>query len=172
VTGDVYVVGATRLWRFSQSLGTWLELARIPQNGTAAYGRASLIDVTRRRLVILGDSYRLPAGILIYDLVSNVWSNSTSLSGADAAAVASVLGNAAHHDLGLDKYIVKTDNAGEILTVDPRDFSVGRLSTAGGDAVPVAVNRVWGKFAAIPALGGYVYQPSGESKLWFLAGQA
>ena len=172
VTGDIYIVANTRLWRFSQSLGTWLELAAIPQNGTASYARGAVIDVIRNRLVVLGNAYKLPAGILVYDLVTNTWNDSLSLTGADAASVAAYLGNAAHHNLSLDRYIVKTDNAGEILTVDPRTFAVGRMTTTGGEAIPEAVNRVWGKFAAMPALGGYVYQPSGTSKLWFLAGAA
>ena len=169
-TGDIYVVGNTRLWRFSQSEGAWLQLAAIPQNGTAAYGRATVVDSRRNRLVVLGNAYRTPVGILIYDLLNNRWDDSAFMTGADASKVGSYLGNCGHHNLAIDKYIIKTDNAGEVLTVDPNNYSVGRLTTIGGDSIPAAVNRVWGKFAAIPALGGYVYQPSGVDKLWFLAG--
>jgi hypothetical protein len=169
VTGDIYVIARTRMWRFSQSLGTWLPLAAVPQNGTAAYARAGLIDIDRNRLVVLGNAYKLPVGILVYDLASNVWADNKSLSGADAERLSSVLGHAAYHHRPSDKYIVKTADAGEVLVVDPNTFAVTKLTTPGSDAVPAAVNGVFGKFAAIPALTGYVYQPHGNAKLWFLA---
>ena len=169
LTGDTYVVGASYLWRFTRASGSWARLAALPNNGSAAYYRAAVLDTRRNAIVILGDHYRQPAGVLIYDIAANTWANNRSLSGAQAATVTAQAGHAAHYNAAVDRYIVKTNVAGQVIAVDPVTLEATVLATTGGTNVPQAVNGVFGKFVAMPQLGGYAYQPNGSAKLWFLA---
>lgn len=167
-TGDVYVVGRTRLWRFRMESGTWTALASMPQNGTAAYYRASAVDVQRQRVVIFGNQYETPVGILIYDIASNTWLNA-SLTGAMAEMVAAQAGHCAFYAATQDRFLLKTSRAGEVVEIHPESFETRAVLVSGADAVPNAVNGVFGKFVHVPALGGFGYQPDGRQKLWFLA---
>jgi hypothetical protein len=169
ITGDVYVLGDTKLWRFNRSNATWTQLAEIPQNGTAGYYRASMVDTTRNRLVILGDRYKTPTGILIYDMANNTWSNDQTLKGSYAAQTAAETGNVGYYNAETDTYLVKTSEAGQVLEVEPDTLTTKLVATTGGDGVPNAANGVFGKFVAVPALGGYAYQPTGNARMWFLA---
>jgi hypothetical protein len=76
----------------------------------------------------------------------------------------------AFHDAGLDKYIVKTDSAGnQVLLVDPVTWASSALATTGGGSMPTTLNGVFGLFQWMPALQGYVIEPRGNSDIWFLA---
>jgi hypothetical protein len=168
VTGDVYVAGLMRLWRFRMSSGTWTALAPMPQNATAVYYRAAAVDPLRQRVVFFGDAYRTPLGALVYDIAANTW-HSTYLSGPYAATVAAAAGHQAHYHHGTDRFLLKTSSAGQLIEVHPETLATRTLDTAQAASVPNAVNGVFGKFVHLPLLDGYAYQPSGTQRLWFLS---
>ena len=167
-TGDVYVVGATRLWRFRMESGTWTRLAAIPENGSAAYYKASAVDTRRAKFVVLGNAYKPVNGIMIYDIFTNRWSLSI-LSGPAAERISTVGGACAFYNARLDKLVFKTPIAGEIILVNLETFEAQFLTTLGEKNVPNAINGVFGKFVALPSLNGYAYLPHAQSKVWFLA---
>jgi hypothetical protein len=169
--GDVYVVGRTKLWRFRMESGTWTELARMAENGTATYYRASAVDVQRQRLVVFGNRYQQPLGILIYDIAANRWQQS-SLSGDFAQVSAAEGGQCAHYHAPSDRFLLKTSAAGQLIEIHPETFMTRQLQAQSADAVPNAVNGVFGKFVHMPALRGFAYQPDGLRKLWFIADSA
>lgn len=169
VTGDIYVVGATRLWRFNLAAGTWTGLASMPDNGSGAYYHPMVFDSTRNRFIVLGDAYATPAGILIYDVAANSWSKST-LTGASANAVASAGGQMAHYLKAIDRFVVTAGAAGGVLhQVDAATLIATPLATTGGSAMPASLYGPFQKLQHVPELGGLAYQPRGNSKLWFLA---
>lgn len=183
-TGDVYIAGASKMWRWNRSDASFTILTdQWPTggNGTATAARASLIDTVRNRLVVLGNSYATPAGVMILDLSNNTWSTAT-LTGALASMVAAQAGNAAHYDVGLDKYLVRRSWAaagdpptflagGEILLVDPVTWAVTALATTGGSGIPATNAGVFGLLQQAPELAGYFFLPTGTSNLRFLAGE-
>lgn len=193
VTRNVYVIGETKLWRYNMAARTWTDLGVVSAGGgqgSAFAGRASLIDVTRNRLVILGNSYSTPAGIQIFDLEEETWSSGT-LTGDLAALAAAQSGNAAFHLAGPDIYVMRrswsaatggVDNGpiqmggGEMLQIDPETFEVSDLPTTGGSGIPATWRGVWGLLQPMPALGGFIFEPRGDSAVsgcdpWFLASE-
>ena len=167
-TGDAYVVGSNRLWRFKMETGQWTGLASVPSQGYAAYTRASAVDTRRKRFVVFGNGYRLPVGIMVYDIAANTWTT-PELTGPAAARAAVQGGHSAFYSARLDRFILKTSSAGELIEIHPETFATRFLTSINAAAVPNAVNGVFGKFFYLQALGGFAYQPTGRDKLWFLS---
>lgn len=168
-TGNVYVVGNTRLWRFNMSAGTWTQLALIPNNGTAAYYRASIFDTSRNQIVVLGDAYATPAGIMIYSVAGDSWSTAT-LTGTYASTVAAESGGQAHYSATDDRIYYFGGSGAQVIEVSPSTWATSLRSTTGGTP-PNPIHGVFQKAVHVPALGGYAYQPRGDSNLWFLASE-
>jgi hypothetical protein len=168
-TGDIYVCGNARLWRLNVRARTWTQLASIPNNGTATYYRAGLVDPVRGRFVVLGNTYATPAGILVYDIAAGTWSTAT-LTGAQASAVALESGDTAHYCSTLDKYLHFPGGA-TVIEIDPTTWATTTRATTGGGAMVDSINGVFQKLVAVPALGGFAYQVRGSSRLWFLASE-
>lgn len=166
-TDDVWLCGSTHLHHWDSSEGTWTQKAAFPNNGSAAYYRPSVFDAVRQRFVVLGDGYRLPTGIMIYDVASNSWSTA-DLTGAAAATIAGQSAFAAYHDTATDTYVVFAGGS-TVYQVDPTTWAVTTLSVTGATP-PASVNGVFTKAVAVPALKGYAYQATGTSSLYFLAG--
>lgn len=165
--GDIYVMGDSRLMRFSPSTRTWSLLATHIQNGDAAYYRALAFDARRNRLIVMGDAFRTPTGCLIYDVTTDAWSQS-DLTGSYASAVAAQVGNQAYYHAPSDRFLVKVNSGGaDVVVVHPTTFSTSMLSTTG--ATPnTAQNGVFGLWVPMPSLGGFAYLSSGNSNIFFL----
>lgn len=172
ITEEIYVVGATHLHKRNPTTGVWTQLAALPDNGSAAYYRASAIDTTRNRLVIVGDSYRVPLGGLLYDITANTMSRIEFNSGdsnATAQIIAAAGGHSAWYDASLDRFILKTTNTNKVYLVNPITWAVAEQATTGGASITNAANGVFNKFVQVPDLGGFFYQPNHASNGWFLA---
>lgn len=169
VTGDVYVVGNTKLWRFNMGAGTWTQLASLDNNGQEAYYRGSVFDTVRNRYVVIGDTYSPPAGVSIYNVAGNAWTKA-SMTGALAASAFAASGFWAHHNTALDKYL-QFQGGNTVVEIDPVTLAVTSRATTGGSGMPISPSGVFGKVVFVPLLGGYAYQPRGSSKLWFLAAE-
>jgi hypothetical protein len=169
VTGDIYACGVTRLWRFNLAAGTWTQLALIPNSGSATYYRSSLVDPVRNRVIVLGNAYATPAGILVYDIAAGIWSTAT-LTGAQASTVAAQTGDVAYYDAQLDKYLMFPGGS-TVIEIDPVTLGTSLRGTSGGGAMLDSINGVFQKIVYVSELKGYAYQVRGASKLWFLASE-
>ncbi len=177
ITGDIYVSGETRLWRWNLVARTWTALALFPQNGTAVQARASCVDTKRNRVVFLGDAYRVGSnGVLIYDIASNTFSTA-DLSGTDAPLVVVASANGGHYDPRRDRYVVRASwstiggvfkTGDDLLEVHPTTWAVTTLATTSGASIPATNTGTWGLLQPMPALDGFVMEPLGTGGVRFL----
>lgn len=73
-------------------------------------------------------------------------------------------------DAALDAYLIHSETAGNIYTIDAETFEVGTLATTGGAGIPNAAQKgVCFRFIYAKNLGGYAYLPNYDSNVWFLA---
>ena len=66
--------------------------------------------------------------------------------------------------------VLKPSVAGAVYLVDPTTLTATAFATS-GEAPPDPLNGVHTLFQYMPKLGGYAYQPTHASKMYFLATQ-
>ena len=72
----------------------------------------------------------------------------------------------AQYDARNDRFLVKSQKAGQVFSVHPSSFEVTELATSRSDAVPKPVNGVYGRFVRLH--DGFAYYPSYAGNVWFL----
>ena len=125
----------------------------------------SAFDTSRRRFLVLGGVNRDHHS---YTLASNAWT-AVTLTGANAANVASLSQGAMFYVPAIDRYLVRSASAGNtVYQINPQTFEVTTLATTGGTSIPSTLNGPFNKFLYVPRLGGAVYVPSYPGNAWFL----
>lgn len=174
LTGDVYQVHANnRLYRWNAETDTVDDLGEAQGGGGSfyeLYSSPSVVDVQNGRLLFFLDLEN-PGAARVYDLASGAWSTAP-FTGPAASAVSgsSSQQGMAYFDVCAEAIVYKTGNGGDVYWIDPATLEATPLSTSGSEP-PNSVNGPHTLFQYVPKLGGYAYQASHESKLYFLATQ-
>jgi hypothetical protein len=168
LTEQVYIAGRG-LRRFEPLTRLFTTLGpRWPDNSSAVNARGCAVDTRRNRVVFFGDGYNLPDGGLVYDIAANRLLP-IRFSGDDVAEVTAKVSNFGWYDPSLDAFLVKTNRANRVYRIDPEDFSITRVDTAGGEDISDAANGVQTRWQWLPRLGGYAYYARHGDGIWFLA---
>lgn len=165
-TEEVYVAAPT-LRRFDPRSGSFEVLSRWPMNSSAVYARACAVDTKRRRIVYFGDAYSVPQGGMYYDIGQKRFAKIT-FSGNGVEAITKKDHNFAWYEPQLDKFLLKTRARGDVYSIDPETFTVTKVTTIGGDALPDAYAGVQSRWQRLPRLAGYAYYPRHGADVWFL----
>jgi hypothetical protein len=174
LTGDVYQLQSNgRLYRWNQQANTVTDLGEAAGAAKSSYDdfykSPSVVDTMNNRVIFLSDVSN-PGAARIYDISAKTWSSKV-VGGADASAVtAGQSQGMAFFDVCAKRIVVKTGAAGAVYFLDPTMLSAVAFPTSGA-APPDAINGVHTLFQYVPKLGGYAYQPTHDSRLFFLATQ-
>jgi hypothetical protein len=171
LTGEVYEVQSNNhLYRWDPVSNTSADLGDIG-GGTGSfydlYASASVVDPGSGRLIFFLDDAN-PGAARVYDIATGTYS-AAPLGGPGAAAVAGDQAMA-WFDVCAASIVVKTSAGGEVFFVDPETLTASPLSVS-GTLPPDPLNGVHTLFQYLPRLGGYAYQPTHTSGLFFLATQ-
>lgn len=172
LTGDVYQLQAdNRLYRWSQETNTASDLGEA-EGGSGSfydlYASASVVDTANNRLIFFTDDAN-PGSARVFDLATTEWS-SEPLLGAEGPLVAGAEQGMAWFDSCAELIVLKPSVAGAVYLVDPTALTATAFATS-GEAPPDPLNGVHTLFQYMPKLGGYAYQPTHASKMYFLATQ-
>jgi hypothetical protein len=173
LTGDVYQVQFNNhLYRWSQQANTVTDL------GDAAGGSGSfydfykspaVVDTSKGRVIFLSDG-NAPAHVRVYDVAAKTWSTGVVQGAAASAVTEKESQGMAWFDYCAKAIVVKTRDGGSVYILDPATLTATAFATSGATP-PSPMNGVHTLFQSLPKLGGYAYQPTHDSKLWFLATQ-
>lgn len=172
LTGDVYQLeGDNHVYAWTSATNTVNDLGNA-ELGTDShydlYGSPSVVDTKNARLIFLRDEANMGAARILS--LAGGWSTAP-IGGPDGAAMlADAEQGMAWFDSCADRVFFKSTTAGDLYEIDATTLAVTRLPTS-GDAPPDPLNGVHTLFQYIPKLGGYAYQPTHASGMYFVATQ-
>lgn len=162
-TGDVYVFGAHQVHRWIESTNRWAVVAT--GLSQTCYGMGTAIDTRRHRVLLVGSS-TAHAYTFSLDDYGFTDHGPIDLRGIEAGAGLVFVPGA---DEGDDVFLLRGSGAGPlVLAINAADLSVTELPTSGGEMIPPSLHGIFGRFRAVPRLGGAVFYPRHEGNVWFL----
>ena len=173
LTGDVYqLLFNDHLYRWNQQTNSVTDLGDAEAGGHTFYDfnkSPSVVDTKNNRLLFLSDVAHAGAA-RVYNLSAKTWA-SQNITGPAASEVSKAESQGmAYFDSCADKIVYKSTSGGMVYLVDPTTLNATILPTSGA-AIPDPPTGVHTLFQYLPKLGGYAYQPTHGSKLYFLATQ-